>query len=350
MSVARDATGAQDDDPASRTLIAAAATATPAAGEPPPAPDPPSRWEREFRLHADETVADGLRRAARGRLADSSAALAGVTDRDELGDAVHRTRKSIKRVRAVLRLSRDALGGETYERENASMRAIAGRLSGARDAQVLIETLRSLEQEIDDELWTRVSERLLARLDDDRTRELAAMADDGDLAVVTRQALEEARARTCDWSFERTGFDAVEPGLRRVYRRGRTRMRAACDEPTAENLHDARKRVKDLWHAAELLHEAHPQRMKRLASDAHDVADLLGDHHDLSVLREYADANPQLFSDMSTREVLLDALQRRGDALQERALERGRRLYERPPKRFVKKIARGWEKRVAAAG
>lgn len=123
-------------------------------------------------------------------------------------------------------------------------------------------------------------------------------------------------------------------------------MRAARDEPTAEHLHDARKRVKDLWHAAELLRAAHPKRMKRLARRAHDVSSLLGDHHDLSVLREYAAANPQLFSDMAAREALLDAIDRRRDALARRALKRGRRLYERPPKRFAKQVARGWRKRV----
>lgn len=343
-----DAATPETTAPGSRTLIAAAATAATAANDPPPAPTPPSRIEREFRLRSGETVADGVRRTARGQLAASSAALAGAADRDELGEAVHSTRKSIKRVRAVLRLSRDALGAQTYEHENATMRTIAGRLSRARDAQVLIDTLRALEAEV--EITARTTERLHARLEDDRTREVAALADDGDIAVATQQALEEARARTAQWRLEPAGFGAVKPGLRRVYGRGRKRLHAACDEPSAENLHDVRKRVKDLWHAAELLHEAHPKRMKRIASDAHELSGLLGDHHDLSVLRDYAESNPQLFGDMASRQVLLTALDRRRDTLQERALELGRRLYRRSPKRFVKHVARGWDKRVASSG
>lgn len=345
-----DAAPAQQSDHAARTLIDAATTAAIVAGDPAPAPEPPSRKQRRFRLHAGEPVADGIRRAARGQLADSSAGLAGVTDREELGAAIHGTRKSIKRVRAALRLSRDALGDATYQRENTTMRAIAGRLSGARDAEVLIDTLRALEQRFEGELLPEMTQRLHARLEDDRTRALCAMADDGDLAVATRQALEQARARTAHWSFERDDLGAVKPGLRRVYRRGRKQLRNARKEPTAENLHDMRKRVKDLWHASELLHKAHPKRMKRLGRDAHGLADLLGDHHDLSVLREYAEANPQLFSDMSAREVLLDAVDRRRDTLRRRALKLGRQVYKRSPKRFVKDIARGWDKRVARAG
>ena len=332
----------------SRTLIAAATTATTVAGDPPPAPRPTSREERAFRLRAGETVADGIRRAAGGQLADSSEALAGVVHREELGEAIHGTRKSVKRMRAALRLSRDTIGAATYEHENAALRTIAGRLSGARDAQVLIETLRALEQRAGDELSPQTTQRLHARLEDDHTREIAAMADDGDLAVATRRALEEARARTEQWSFEKPGFGAVKPGLRRVYGRGRKGLRAACEDPTAENLHEVRKRVKDLWHASELLHAAHPKRMKRLARDLHELSGLLGDHHDLSVLRDYAEVNPQLFTDMTARATLLAVLDRRSDALQRRALKLGRQLYKRPPKRFVKDVARGWDKRVGS--
>jgi CHAD domain-containing protein len=334
-------------DPASRTLVGAAAAGTDAAADPAPAPEPPSRAERAFCLRPGETVADGIRRAARGRLADGSDALAGASGRDELGSAVHEARKSIKRARATLRLARGAIGEMTYEHENAAMQAIAGRLSGARDAHVLIQTLDAIEQRFAAELPPDATERLGARLHDEHERAVSALVADGDVAVTTRAALEEARARTRDWSFASDGFAAVEPGLRRVYRRGRKRLRAAEEEPSAENLHDARKRVKDLWHAAELLQAAHPKRMKRLAGDAHELSSLLGDHHDLHVLRAYAAANPQLFSDMQSREELLAAVDRRSDELAGRALEHGRRLYKRSPKRFVRTVARGWDKRVA---
>ena len=333
-------------DPAGRTLVGAAASGATAADSAPPAPEPPDPSARKFRLRADETVAAGLRRAAAGQLADSSDTLAGATDRAELEEAVHATRKSIKRVRATLRLARGALGEEAYARESDALRAIAQPLSNARDARVLIDTLSALEQRFPEELPRGATERLHARLQDDRERAMAQLADDGDLAIATRQALEDARARTDRWELERDDFGAITPGLRRAYARGRRRMRTARDEPTAEHLHDARKRVKDLWHTAELLRAAHPKRMKRLARRAHDVSSLLGDHHDLSVLRAYAEANPQLFSDMAAREALLAAIDRRSDELAGRALKRGLRLYERPPKRFAKQVARGWAERV----
>src|SRR4051812_31954257 len=72
---------------------------------------------RKFRLHDREDVADGLRRIARGQI---DGAVEGLRDRDEtdVGEAVHDARKRFKRLRALVRLARDALGTETYRREN----------------------------------------------------------------------------------------------------------------------------------------------------------------------------------------------------------------------------------------
>jgi CHAD domain-containing protein len=330
-----------------RTLIDAVATGTTADGAPSSAPKPVDRRERRFRLRADETVPDGIRRVARGRLARGADDFAGVTEAD-LGEAVHSTRKHLKRVRATLRLSRDGIGEDTYQRENTHMRMIAGRLSGARDARVLLDTLAALEERFEDELPPNATVALRERLKDDHERELASLAEEG-VADTTLQALEEASARTAEWTFERDGFDALRPGLRRIYRRGRKRLRAACAEPSVENLHEYRKRVKDLWHAAQLVRPAHPKRMKRLSRRAHDVADLLGDDHDLSVLRDYIEVHPQLVEDAASRDALLAVLDRRRNVLRRRALKRGRRLYKRSPKRFVGSIERGWHKRAEKA-
>jgi CHAD domain-containing protein len=326
-----------------RTLIGAAAAGTTAADV--PSSSAPKAAERRFRLRVDETVPDGIRRVARGQLARAGDDFAGVTHAG-LSEAVHSTRKRLKRVRATLRLSRGGIGGDAYKRENTHLRMVAGRLAAARDARVLLDTLAALEERFEDELARGATAALRERLKDDHERALASMAEEGDVAGTTLQALEEARARTAQWTFERDGFEALRPGLRRIYRRGRKRLRAARAEPSVDNLHDYRKRVKDLWHASQLLRPAHPKRMKRLSRRAHELADLLGDEHDLSVLREYIEVHPQLVDGAASRDALLAVLDRRRDALRRRALKLGRRLYKRSPTRFVGSIERGWHKRA----
>ncbi len=329
-----------------RTLAAAAATGAAAAADPPPAPRPVPARERKFRLLADETIPDGIRRVARARLDHAAAALDGVADAD-LGSAVHAARKDVKRVRAALRLSRAAIADDVYDRENAQLKMAAGGLSAARDARVLTETLAALEERFADELAPHATAKLRARLDDEHRRAVGAM--DGEQAPRRAVlALREARARTARWDFDGGDFAAIEPSLRRIYRRGRKRLRAARADPSAETLHECRKRVKDLWHASQLLRGADPKRMKRLSRDAHELADLLGDHHDLSVLHGYIETHPHLIEQMSERDAVLGVLDRRRDVLATRALKLGAKVYERKPRTFTKRVARGWAKRVGA--
>jgi hypothetical protein len=88
--------------------------------------------------------------------------------------------------------------------------------------------------------------------------------------------------------------------------------------------------------------------MKRLSRRAHELSDLLGDDHDLGVLRAYVEVHPQLIEDAAARAALLAVLDRRRDELRRRALKRGRRLHKRSPKRFIASVERGWRKRAAA--
>lgn len=93
---------------------------------------------------------------------------------------MHSARKSIKRVRTTLRLSRDAIGDKLYDRENLHLRMIAGRLAGARDARVMVDTLDGLAARFEDQLPEPAIAALRARLED-HERAVAEMAADGEL-------------------------------------------------------------------------------------------------------------------------------------------------------------------------
>ena len=126
-------------------------------------------------------------------------------------------------------------------------------------------------------------------------------------------------------------------------------MRAACSDPSPENLHEWRKRVKDLRYATQFVREARPKQLRRVSKRAKALADVLGDLHDLHVLREYVESHPQCFADEDARRALLAVIDRRAALLCKRALKRSKRLYEESPKRFVAKVERGWSKRAGRA-
>jgi CHAD domain-containing protein len=272
---------------------------------------------RAYRLKQGEPVPEGIARIARGRIDHAIEALGEATE-----EGVHEARKDMKKLRALLRLVRGDIGEKTFRRESDFFRDAARELSGVRDADVMVATLAELESryEADEADTGPIRQRLEAR----RLQTAAGGRHEAARTVVAM--LGEARARVGDWPLERDGFEPFEDGLRRTYRRGRRDWRAALKEPSTENLHEWRKRAKDLWYHCLLLQESWKPVMRALADEAHELSDRLGDDHDLAVLLEFG------------AEPLEGLIASRRQELQQEAFAYGARLYADKPKAYVRRI------------
>jgi CHAD domain-containing protein len=283
---------------------------------------------RAYRLKPDEPLPDGIARIARGRIDHALDELRGGTDSTP-EEAVHEARKDMKKLRALLRLVRGEIGESSFARENACFRDAARELAGTRDADVMRATLDGLD--IPAGVGRRLRELIQSNgaLDGDGGRRAAA----GRAVAI----LSEARSRVDDWPLEHDSFAALEDGLARTYRRGRRDFKAARSDPSVETLHEWRKRVKEHWYHHTLLRSLWPPVMEATADQAHELADRLGDDHDLALLAgwaaRHADPPPELG----------EAVDRRRSDLQGEALELGARLYAERPGAFVRRLRRLWD-------
>jgi CHAD domain-containing protein len=292
---------------------------------------------RAYRLGRREDTAAGVRRIARGQIDAAGDHLdAGAGLRGDLDAAVHETRKALKRLRALVRVSRDALGDDAYRRENTVFRDAGRRLSATRDAAVMVETLDDLREryraELADDAFAGLREALAA----DAESASADLSDDRTAVEQVQGELDAARRRVATWPIDDDGgLELLEPGFERIYRRGRRALKAARKDADTEQLHELRKRAKDLWHAAQIVRPASPKAMKKLARRAHALSDLAGDDHDLAVLRAAA---RERHATLAPGELaLLEGLiARRRARLQRKLLSRGRRVYARTPRRLAR--------------
>ncbi|HET8823268.1 MAG TPA: CHAD domain-containing protein [Thermoleophilaceae bacterium] len=283
---------------------------------------------RAYRLESGEPLPEGIARIARGRIdhaMDELRGKAGSTPEQ----AVHEARKDMKKLRALLRLARGELGERTYARENACFRDAARELAGARDADVMVATLKALQ--LPDGLGWELRKRIQDGHSEQRSegREAAAR---GAVAI-----LEEARGRIDDWPLERDSFAALAEGLERTYRRGRREFKEARAETGTESLHEWRKRVKELWYHASLLRCAWPPVMTAFAGEAHELSDRLGDDHDLAMLAAWVGEH------VGPEPELVDAVEDRRGRLQSEALALGGRLYAEKPSAYIRWIERLWD-------
>jgi CHAD domain-containing protein len=288
---------------------------------------------RAYRLRDDEPLPEEIRRVARGRINHAIDELRGKTASTP-EEAVHEARKDMKKLRALLRLARGELGEDVFARENACFRDAARELAGARDSDVMLETLGALE------LPPGSGGELRKAIEAER--EQGGAGDRTDAARDAAAILKEARKRVDDWPLERDSFEAVSDGLERTYRRGRRAFAAARAEPSVDALHEWRKRAKENWYHHTLLRSLWPTVMGAAGDEAHELSDRLGDDHDLALLASWvsanADAGPELF----------EAVERRRAELQGEAFALGARVYAEKPSAFAGRLERLWRASEAA--
>lgn len=283
---------------------------------------------------SDKSAEAAVRRAA---LSQIDAAIADIGDAAMEREAVvHEVRKRCKKLRALIRLVRP--GFPAFSHENVAFRDMAKALAGVRDQDVLILTADKVSAHYGAKADRSAIAAIRARLIEDKvTAANGGMLDDRLAAF--RQAMTEARGRAEVWTVEGNGFDTFSQGLRDALKRARKAMAEAREDPAPETMHEWRKGVKYHWYHARLLRGIWPGPMEAHVEAAGKLADLLGDHHDLAVLRQALTDRPRHYGDPDAVRQFAQLVAKRERALERTAFKKGvLMLAERPGA-----LAKRWE-------
>jgi CHAD domain-containing protein len=131
-------------------------------------------------------------------------------------------------------------------------------------------------------------------------------------------------------------------GLKRTYVSGRSAFALAVATPTDENLHEWRKQTKYFWYQLQVFAPLGPGPVADMTEEAHQLADCLGDDHDLAVLHERAAQARDLFPTAAAQRALLQLIERCRAGLQSKALQLGRQLYAETPAVFTTRVGKYW--------
>lgn len=293
-----------------------------------------------FRILVDESMEEAVQRVAREQIDKAM---------DEINDAeldrhtvVHQVRKRCKKIRALLRLVRPRFENH-FDRENAWYRDAARPLSDVRDAQSVLDTfdklMKHFQDQIDREAFASVRQQLT-----DRRQQVTE--DEGHLnkrLAEFLERMEEGRDRVAAWQLDNKGFKAMQGGLIKTYARGRTAMTRAYRDPSTENFHEWRKRVKYHWHHMRLLQPVWPGPIKARCDEADELSDVLGDDHNLAILRDTLLQGTIDVGGEETGQALLGLITQRQIELRAKGRQLGARLYAEPPKPFVKRLRSYWQ-------
>lgn len=291
-----------------------------------------------YKLRPKEPAAE-VRKVARQGIDKAIEALgAPVAERAE---GVHQARKRFKELRALLRLVRKPLGAD-FKCENRRLRDLGRALAESRDAAAMLESWDLLAQRFTEPFAEVAFKQARRRLQDRARRaETTTSGIEERIAEVIGE-LTSLRERVGTWKLNAKGFDLFAAGVRRTYADGCAELAKVRVDMSDEQLHEWRKRVKDHWYQTRLLTPSWPKLMQLRSDTLKRLADLLGDDHDLAMMRQLMQSEPELFGLPDQCERLDVMIAERRSELQSDALRIGGDIYVDAPDELVERWRRYW--------
>ncbi|NEK16571.1 CHAD domain-containing protein [Rhizobium leguminosarum] len=229
---------------------------------------------------------------------------------DGAHEAIHSFRKNLKRLRSLYRLVAREVP-DFQAQENARLRDTARSLSAIRDAAALIGTAEYLQHAARGSEESEALGRIVTILEGRRDWMAQAESSLEQRLAETSDVLKQAITALDAVSFDgghRKNARMLAKSWRRTARKAKAALAACHGEASADDFHDLRKRTYDyrLYHA--LLRDVWPGAMKAKRDAAKELVEDLGHIHDLTVLSELVEAEPQLFTRNDDLAHLLDII------------------------------------------
>jgi CHAD domain-containing protein len=296
-----------------------------------------------FQFEAGEAAGEGILRIVAEQIDGAVRELRAETRDPHV--RVHEVRKHVKKIRAVLRLVRPALGA-TYAAENAWYRDTSRQLAAVRDAEALVEACDRLAARFGKEgepaalaPLAPLREALVRR----RDRVAGDAVDLADRMAAMAGALQRTRKRLARWPALGDTFAALAPGLRQTYRWGRKAFAAVRLHEDPPHYHEWRKAVKALLYQGRLFTPAWPMVFTAHVQALDDLAERLGDLNDLDVLRRVLHDAPEVHDRYRAAPALSWMIERHRGGLCREVAALGRRLYAEKPGVFTARVGACWE-------
>lgn len=286
-------------------------------------------------IASNEAISTGFMRVAGEQTGKAIGAMEYWQDDERV---IHKVRKHLKKLRALMRLLRDEIGEEEYKRHNVFYRDLGRELSDVRDVTSLLEILETLKEQFGDSVKAQTFEPLEEVLLEERAQLKAQQLEKEDRMKDVKQTLERSAERFEQFFIHPDCWEEIVSSVRRVYKRGYKQYHENLEQPTSESMHEWRKRVKYLWYHNRLLRQAWYRIFQCFRRETKSLSDVLGDYHDYALLREkLMEVHDQLPA--QTIQATDAFATKQQEVLLERAYLLGQRIYAEKPEAFARRLA-----------
>jgi CHAD domain-containing protein len=292
-----------------------------------------------FKLHQRKHIEDELTKIVRQQLRNTAHALT-TSAGSQFRSAVHESRKSVKKVRAVAAFLKQA-GANLPRRDRKRLKSAARALSRVRDSTAIIDTFDRVRRRYPKQLPEHTYGILRRGLVAARDRNEARAQRDGVVAEAAER-LEKTRKSAKKWTSPSIKWSGMIAIVAAAYRRSRNAMKRARVTGQSATLHRWRKELKTLWYQLRL---ARPLTtgVAPLIAELNRLETELGDDHNLVVLGATLRGCRDLRSMRADMRQIDRLAARMRQPLRRRAFALGRRLHVRKPEAFARWLRASFE-------
>jgi CHAD domain-containing protein len=276
-----------------------------------------------------------LKRIARKELGSASDRL---LKRNRNDDDVHEGRKSVKKAEAIANLL-DQIGGRVRARDRDDLRTVKRSLSRFRDADAVIQTFDRLRSRFSRRIPAGTSTAIKTQLQRRKSQMTPAIRSGAGSLARAGKTLQTLQRPAKRWVAPSMKIAELPDVLKRSYRAGLRAMQTAQATGRAEDFHDWRKAVKNLWYQLRVVERLVSGSTKQI-EELRELETALGDAHNLVVLRTRLARDRTLRrAGRQVQNVTALSIAFEGE-LQRAAVVLGKRLFELSPKAFARDLER----------
>lgn len=238
-----------------------------------------------FRIYKDEMLPVTLKRVVQEQLNLMLVMSENFTDYPDY--ATHEIRKTTKRIRAVYRLFRNALGEATYIREKELFGSLSNQLAEHRVSSVLLEILERIARDAKNPLGETLMNEMITAQQQRHLELTKQLIDKKQPVLFIKQIVTSESEQPGPEPIIVCGYHDIVEGLKGTYSGGKKSLDVLTAQPGTENFHNLRKKVKLIWNQLILLRPAWPAMITPLIRQMDLLAEKLGTDHDLAELENW---------------------------------------------------------------
>lgn len=254
-------------------------------------------------------------------------------------DSVHEIRKTMKKVRALIKLFRYGIDMEVYQQENFFFRDISRSISDLRISSVNIKTLNNIlkskkfkeregnHQNFVDKLMVKhheLCEEMILKQKIQRSISSLLKSNEKTINIISEFHCE---------------FDVLASGLRRMYLRCLANLDRAMSQPSSQNIHNFRKAVKYLWNQMIILRPLWSPAIGQSIRHLNILGERLGVEHDLAELEHLIFMN---YYEDSGAKTIVNYIRKERKHIQKIVWPLAIKVFVEKPGAFANRIAGYW--------